>query len=197
MVLPAKEKETTLMPAKTHSPRGAVVWLTGLSGAGKSTVANQTAEQLHQLGFQTVVLDGDKLRLGLCADLGFSIADRNENVRRVGELAKLFLELGIVVLVALVSPIRSARDKVKQSFPENSFFEVYCSCPLSVCQSRDPKGLYVKAMSGAIPEFTGVSSPYEAPLNPSLIIDTSTEMVEAAANRLTQHLIGHLQDSSI
>lgn len=185
------------MPAKTHSPRGAVVWLTGLSGAGKSTVANQTAEQLHQLGFQTVVLDGDKLRLGLCADLGFSIADRNENVRRVGELAKLFLELGIVVLVALVSPIRSARDKVKQSFPENSFFEVYCSCPLSVCQSRDPKGLYVKAMSGAIPEFTGVSSPYEAPLNPSLIIDTSTEMVEAAANRLTQHLIGHLQDSSI
>ena len=185
------------MQVNTHSPRGAVVWLTGLSGAGKSTVANQTAEQLHQLGFQTVVLDGDKLRLGLCADLGFSIADRNENVRRVGELAKLFLELGIVVLVALVSPIRSAREKVKQSFADNSFFEVYCSCPLSVCQARDPKGLYAKAMSGAIPEFTGVSSPYEAPLNPSLIIDTSTESVEAAANRLTQHLIGHLQDSSI
>ena len=192
MVLPTKEKETTLMPAKKHSHRGAVVWLTGLSGAGKSTIANQTAEQLHQLGFQTVILDGDKLRLGLCVDLGFSIADRNENVRRVGELAKLFLELGIVVLVALVSPIRSAREKVKQSFPENSFFEVYCSCPLSVCQARDPKGLYAKAMSGAIPEFTGVSSPYEAPLNPSLIIDTSTESVEAAANRLTQHLIRYL-----
>lgn len=181
------------MSDQTQAQRGAVVWLTGLSGSGKTTTANQVAAQLNSIGFKTVVLDGDQLRLGLCADLGFSIADRNENVRRVGELAKLFLALGFVVLVALVSPIRSAREKVKQSLIEKDFIEVYCCCPLAVCKARDPKGLYAEAISGVIAEFTGVSSPYEAPLQPNLMINSETESIETAVDRLSQHIISHLQ----
>jgi adenylylsulfate kinase len=181
------------MSKQTTLERGTVVWLTGLSGSGKTTTANQVAAQLNDLGLKTVVLDGDQLRLGLCADLGFSIADRNENVRRVGELAKLFLALGFVVLVALVSPIRSAREKVKLSFAEKDFIEVYCCCPFAVCQARDPKGLYAHAISGEIAEFTGVSSPYEAPLKPNLMINTDTESFTVAAQRLTQYIVDHLR----
>lgn len=174
-----------------HEHRGAVIWLTGLPGSGKSTLAHALEETLHHLGYQTAVLDGDNVRHGLCADLGFSAADRNENVRRVGEVAKILLELGTVVIVALVSPVREARDKVRRSLPEGDFIEIYCRCSLVACKIRDPKGLYAKAEQGLIPEFTGISSPYEAPLTPELEIDTESEKYEEALQRLMLFVLNH------
>lgn len=174
-----------------HEHQGAVIWLTGLPGSGKSTLAHSLEEKLHHFGYQTAVLDGDNVRHGLCADLGFSVADRNENVRRVGEVAKILLELGTVVIVALVSPVREARDKVRQILPPGDFIEVYCQCSLAACKTRDPKGLYAKAEQGLIPEFTGISSPYEAPLTPDLVIDTESEKYEEALQRLTLFVLNY------
>jgi adenylylsulfate kinase len=171
---------------------GALVWLTGLPGSGKSTIAHAVEAHLHRAGWQTVVLDGDNLRHGLCADLGFSLADRNENVRRAGELAKVFVELGVVVIVALVSPVRRARDSVRTLLPERDFLEIYCRCAIPTCKERDPKGMYAKAESGAIPEFTGISSPYEAPLDPELILDTDQESAEQSVQRLTEFFLGRI-----
>ena len=165
-----------------------VVWLTGLPGSGKTSIACAVQARLHELGYRTVVLDGDKLRQGLNADLGFSIADRNENVRRTGEVAKLFLETGALVLVALVSPMREARDKVRQSLPGADFLEIHCACPIAICQARDPKGHYAKAASGQLADFTGVSSPYEAPLHADLTLDTGSEPMEASVDRLMRFL---------
>jgi len=175
--------------------RGVVVWLTGLPGSGKSTLARAAEEGLHRAGFRTMLLDGDNLRHGLCADLGFSIGDRNENVRRTGEVAKLFLETGTVVLVALVSPIRAARDAVKHGLPDGDFLDVYCACTIEVCKSRDPKGHYARAESGTMSNFTGVSSTYEAPLSPNLTLDTGTESIEESVGRLMQLLLCHLRRS--
>jgi adenylylsulfate kinase len=185
------EKRTQRENLQGH--RGLVVWLTGLSGSGKSTITQFVDEGLSKSGFQTVVLDGDNLRHGLCKDLSFSIEDRNENVRRVGEVAKLFLEQGFVVLVALVSPIRETRDKVMHSFAEADFVEVHCKCSLSICRERDPKGLYAKVASGKISEFTGVSSPYEEPLSPGLILHTSEESAEDSTARLLQLIVGKVK----
>jgi len=173
--------------------RGKVVWLTGLPGAGKSTIAHAVEAKLHRSGLQTVVLDGDNIRHGLCSDLGFSIADRNENMRRVGEVAKLFLEQGMLVFVALVSPVRSAREQIRALLPAGDFIEIYCSCPLEVCRQRDPKGLYAKAERGLIPEFTGISSPYDAPLDPALTLHTGHESIDESVERLTQFLRDRLQ----
>lgn len=178
---------------KKNGHRSAVVWLTGLPGSGKSTIAHAVEESLHRLGFQTVVLDGDNIRHGLCADLGFSIPDRNENVRRAGEVAKLFLETGHVVLVALVSPLRGAREQVRQTLPAGDFIEVYCRCPLDVCQERDPKGMYRKAANGTIAQFTGVSSPYEEPLAPALTLATGEEQIEESVGRLTRLLLARIK----
>ncbi len=168
----------------TQGHRGQVVWLTGLSASGKSTLARIVDENLSNSGLQTVVLDGDNLRHGLCSDLGFSIADRDENVRRIGEVAKLFLEQGFVVLVALVSPIRETRYKVRCSFSDADFVEVHCKCDLAICRERDPKGLYAKADNGKIAEFTGVTSPYEDPTNPELILHTGEQTIEESVNCL-------------
>lgn len=176
--------------------RGLVAWLTGLSGSGKSTIAVDVEDNLSKLGIQTIVLDGDNLRHGLSNDLGFSIVDRNENVRRVGEVARLFLEQGFVVLVALVSPIRETRSKVKRSFSENDFLEVYCNCEMSICRERDPKGLYAKVDHGKIADFSGISSPYEAPLNPELILNTGIESVEESVARLTALIMGKIKNQS-
>jgi len=173
--------------------RATVVWLTGLPGSGKSTLARVAEERLHQAGYSTVLLDGDNLRHGLCSDLGFSIADRNENVRRTGEVAKLFLATGAVVLVALVSPIRAARDAIRQSLPNADFLEIYCQCELAVCKERDPKGHYALAESGRIANFTGVSAIYEEPLHPSLILDTGSEGLDESVARLVQFLLEHLR----
>jgi len=178
---------------KSQGHRGQLVWLTGLSGSGKSTIAQFVDEKLSESGFQTIVLDGDNLCHGLCKDLGLSISDRNENVRRVGEVARLFLEQGFVVLVALVSPIREMRDQVRRSFSEADFVEVHCKCPLAICRERDPKGLYAKAESGKITEFTGVSSPYEEPLSPELILLTSEETVEESASRLAHFIVSKVK----
>ncbi len=175
--------------------RGAVVWLTGLPGSGKSTLARAADEKLHRAGFRTMLLDGDNLRHGLCADLGFSMADRNENVRRTGEVAKLLLNTGTVVLVALVSPIRAARDAVKQGLRDGDFLDVYCDCALDVCKNRDPKGHYAQAESGALPNFTGVSSTYEAPMSPALTLNTGIESIDESMERLMQWMLSHLRRS--
>jgi adenylylsulfate kinase len=155
-----------------HGHKGTVVWLTGLSGSGKSTLAHAVEEYLHKNGCRTFVLDGDNVRHGLCADLGFSDADRSENIRRVGETAKLFLEAGTIVLAAFISPFERDRSLVKELFSPGDFFEIYCTCSLDVCEQRDVKGLYKKARTGEIENFTGISSPYQAPLQPALSIST-------------------------
>ena len=153
--------------------RGAVIWFTGLSASGKSTLAHAVEESLHVMGCRTVVLDGDNVRHGLCRDLGFSLSDRAENLRRIGEVAKLFLEAGTIVLAAFISPLRADRESVRTMIPHGDFLEIYCDAPIDVCEKRDPKGMYARARRGEIAEFTGVSSPYETPNNPELRIDTA------------------------
>jgi adenylylsulfate kinase len=153
--------------------RGAIIWFTGFSGSGKSTLAHAVEESLHQQGCRTIVLDGDNVRHGLCGDLGFTAQDREENIRRIGEVAKLFMNAGIIVLTAFISPYRVDRQKVREMVSEGEFIEIYCDSPIEICESRDVKGLYKKARTGEISNFTGISSPYEAPLNPECLIDTS------------------------
>ncbi len=155
--------------------RGGLFWFTGLSGAGKSTLAHTVEEQLHQQGFHTFVLDGDNVRHGLCADLGFSEEDRKENIRRIGHMAMLYVEAGIIVLTAFISPFRADRDNVRK-IAGADFNEIYCKCSLEVCEERDVKGLYKRARAGEIPDFTGISSPYEAPEFADLTIDTESNL---------------------
>ena len=158
--------------------RGAIIWFTGLSGAGKSTLAHAVEEHLHQMGCRTFVLDGDNVRHGLCGDLGFSATDRVENIRRVGEVAKLFMEAGVIVLTAFISPFREDRNKVRAMVQPGEFVEIYCQCPVEVCEQRDTKGLYKKARAGEIGQFTGISSPYEAPDRPELVVNTSERSLQ-------------------
>ena len=161
--------------AEQRGHRSAILWFTGLSGSGKSTLANAVNAALFEQGLATYVLDGDNVRHGLCKDLGFSDADREENIRRIGEVAKLFLDSGVIVLTAFVSPFRADRDKARALVEDGDFFEIHCAADLDVCESRDPKGLYAKARAGVIKEFTGISSPYEAPEHPELTIDTGAQ----------------------
>lgn len=160
------------------------MWLTGLSGSGKSTLAQEVERRLAERGVRTYVLDGDNLRHGLNRDLGFSAQDRQENIRRAGEVAALFLDAGVVVIVAFISPYRSDREQARGRVEEGRFFEVYVRCPLEVCEARDPKGLYRRARNGEIPEFTGVSAPYEEPEAPELIADTHKESLPESAGRI-------------
>jgi adenylylsulfate kinase len=170
--------------------KGVVIWFTGLSGAGKSTLAHAVEERLHQMGSRTFVLDGDNVRHGLCGDLGFSADARSENIRRVGEVSKLFVEAGMVVLTAFISPFRADRERVRELLGAADFLEVYCHCPLEVCEQRDVKGLYRKARAGEIQNFTGISSPYEAPTSPALVVETGTldldDSVESVLKMLRQ-----------
>ncbi len=158
-----------------------ILWFTGLSGAGKSTLAHFVEEVLHQRGCRTFVFDGDNVRHGLCSDLGFTPEDRAENIRRIGEMTKLFLEAGVIALTAFISPFREDRERVRSLVPHGDFLEIYCRCPLEVCEQRDVKGLYKKARAGEIPNFTGISSPYEEPVNAELIIDTGKLSLEESA----------------
>lgn len=160
--------------------RGAIVWLTGLSGAGKSTLAHAVEDKLHRMGCRTFVMDGDNVRHGLCGDLGFSRQDRKENIRRVGEVAKLFVETGVIVLTAFISPYREDRERVRGMVEQGDFIEIYCDCSVEICESRDVKGLYKKARDGQIAEFTGVSSPYEPPIKPELIVNTASQEIDAS-----------------
>ncbi len=161
-----------------------ILWFTGLSGAGKSTVAHATEERLHQMGCHTYVFDGDNVRHGLCGDLGFSIEDRTENIRRVGEMSKLFVDAGTIALTAFISPLRSDRRRVRDLVEEGDFVEIYCRCSLEVCEERDVKGLYKKARAGEIPNFTGISSPYEEPENPELVLDTDQHTIDECVEQV-------------
>lgn len=157
---------------RQNGHKSAILWFTGLSGAGKSTLAHAVEEKLHQLGCKTFVLDGDNVRHGLCGDLGFSEDDRKENIRRIGNVAKLFLESGVIVLTAFISPFVSDRELVRNMVMHGDFLEIYCAASLEVCEQRDTKGFYQKARQGLIKDFTGISSPYEAPHKPELSVDT-------------------------
>lgn len=168
--------------------RGSILWFTGLSGAGKSTLANAVEQQLHQLNIRTFLLDGDNVRHGLCSDLGFSAGDREENIRRVAETSKLFIEAGVVVLTAFISPFQSDRQAARNLVKDDDFFEIYCQCSLDICESRDVKGLYKKARAGEIADFTGISSPYEEPENAALIVSTGETSVEESAEKVISFL---------
>lgn len=173
--------------ARRYGHDGAVIWLTGLSGAGKSTLAMRAEARLFEDGFRVYVLDGDNLRRGINADLGFSAAERHENIRRAGEIAALFADAGLIVLAAFISPYAADRA-VARNAAGNQFHEVYVRAPLVTCEQRDPKGLYLKARHGEIAEFTGVSAPYEPPTGPELEIDTDALSVDAATDRLVAYI---------
>ncbi len=168
--------------------RGVTIWLTGLSGSGKSTIAAHVDRMLTDRGVHCWVLDGDNVRFGLNSDLGFSPSDRNENIRRVGEVAKLFTQAGVVNLVAFISPYREDRDRCRTIQETRDFVEAWVECPLEVCEQRDPKGLYAKARAGQIKEFTGISAPYEAPDNPELVLRTDHEDEIESARRVVEYL---------
>lgn len=164
---------TRQLREQMNGHKSLILWFTGLSGSGKSTLAHAVEEALHELGCRTFVFDGDNVRHGLCSDLGFSVADRAENIRRIGEMAKLFTEAGVIALTAFISPYRADRERVRSLVAPEDFIEIYCHCPLEICEQRDVKGLYAKARQGLIKDFTGISSAYEAPEHPDLELDTS------------------------
>lgn len=172
--------------------RGAILWFTGLSGSGKSTLANAVDHRLHDLGLHSYVLDGDNIRHGLNGDLGFSPEDRAENIRRIGEVAKLFADSGTLVLTAFISPYRADRDRIRETAGrEGDFVEIFVHAPLEVCEERDPKGLYVKARKGEIPEFTGISAPYEEPESPELVVDTSACSLDESVEQVLSYLVSN------
>jgi adenylylsulfate kinase len=182
--------------------RACVLWFTGLSGAGKSTLAHAVEEMLHRAGCRTFVLDGDNVRHGLSSNLGFSDDDRRENIRRIGEAAKLMMEAGVITLTAFISPFRADRAVARQLSPEGDFLEIYCQASLETCEARDPKGLYKKARAGLIKNYTGIDSPYEEPESPELVVDTGTlsldASVEAVLDLLADRGILHReQDGSL
>jgi adenylylsulfate kinase len=168
--------------------KSCVLWFTGLSGAGKSTLAHTVEEQLHQLGCRTFVLDGDNVRHGLSSNLGFSEEDRRENIRRIGEAAKLMMEAGVIAMTAFISPFRADRKSVRKLMPHGGFFEIYCKASLETCESRDVKGLYKKARAGEIKNYTGIDSPYEAPEKPELVVDTDRLSIEQSASAVLKLL---------
>ena len=180
--------------AMRNGHSGCVVWLTGLSGAGKSTIATELERELFNLGRHAYVLDGDNIRHGLCSDLAFSPEDRKENIRRVGEVAKLFADAGIICITAFISPYRSDRELVRKMVKAGQFLEVYVDAPLAICEQRDPKGLYAKARTNEIKEFTGISAPYEAPAKPEIHLHTDKVTAAEAVALIVEYL--HLQDSS-
>ncbi|HIP81741.1 MAG TPA: adenylyl-sulfate kinase, partial [Leucothrix mucor] len=170
-----------------------VLWFTGLSGSGKSTLANAVEKELFDMDYNVTVLDGDNVRHGLCSDLAFSEEDRNENMRRIGEVAKLFVESGTIVLAAFVSPYREDREKVRSRLPHGDFYEVYCECDLEVCEERDPKGLYKKARNGEIANFTGISAPYEAPIKPDMTVNSNKLSVDEEV----AHIISNIRSKRL
>ncbi len=175
---------------KIKNQKGCALWFTGLSGSGKSTIANEVEYRLNKKGYHTYLLDGDNLRHGLNKDLGFSFEDRVENIRRVAEVAKLFVDAGIIVLVAFISPFLKEREKAKKIVGKENFIEIFVDTPLKACIKRDPKGLYKKALNKEITEFTGIDSPYEPPENPDVRIKTLEQSVEEAGDFIISYLIG-------
>ncbi|MEO5360092.1 MAG: adenylyl-sulfate kinase [Nitrospirota bacterium] len=168
--------------------RSGVLWFTGLPCSGKSTIASSVEYRLHLMGVRTIVLDGDNVRHGLCSDLGFSIADRNENIRRLGEVSKLLIEAGIIVITAFISPLREHRARARTLVGEGQFIEIFCDCPVGVCEERDVKGHYKMARAGKIKEFTGVSSPYELPESAEVVLKTDILLVEQCTEQVVDYL---------
>ena len=171
---------------KAHGHKGAVIWFTGLSASGKSTIAHIVEKHLHERGCSTYVLDGDNVRHGLCADLTFCQEDRAENIRRIGEMVRLFVDAGIIVLTAFISPYRQDRQQVRSLLSDGQFLEIHVDCPPEICATRDQKGIYQKAQAGIIKEFTGISAPYEPPENPELVIQSHEEDAKAAAKKVVE-----------
>ena len=168
--------------------KSVVIWFTGLSGSGKSTLAHSVEEELHNLDCRTFVLDGDNVRHGLSSNLSFSDDDRKENIRRIGEAAKLMMESGVIVMTAFISPFKKDRNLVRQLLPQGDFIEIYCNASLEACESRDVKGLYRRARAGEIKNYTGIDSPYEAPDNPELVIDAESKSLEESVAKVIDFL---------
>ena len=168
--------------------KSVVIWFTGLSGSGKSTLAHSVEEELHQLNCRTFVLDGDNIRHGLSSNLDFSNADRKENIRRIGEVSKLMMEAGIITITAFISPFKNDRNMVRETLPHGDFIEVYCMASLEICELRDVKGLYKRARAGEIKNYTGINSPYEAPANPELVINTESESLNESTVKIINFL---------
>lgn len=177
--------------------KSCALWFTGLSASGKSTLANALSKEFHEMGIRSYVLDGDNIRHGLNKNLGFSPEDRKENIRRIGEVAKLFVDAGLIVMSAFISPYREDRDNVRRLLEENKFIEIFLECPISECEKRDPKGIYKKAKAGEIKEFTGVSAPYEKPESPEIILETDKMTVEQCVDALLDYLMtsGYIKNS--
>ncbi|WP_029098661.1 adenylyl-sulfate kinase [Brevibacillus thermoruber] len=173
---------------RQNGHKSCILWFTGLSGAGKSTLANAVEQQLHERGLKSYVLDGDNIRHGLNRGLGFGPADRKENIRRIAEVAKLFVDAGVIVLTAFISPFREDRELARGLVEPDEFVEIYVKCPLEECERRDPKGLYRKARSGEIAEFTGITSPYEEPFAPELVVESGTQSVEESVRIVLRYL---------
>jgi adenylylsulfate kinase len=193
--VPTQSSNITLQPSQVAArdraqllgQRGAVIWLTGLSGSGKSTIGYALERRLNGARHLTYVLDGDNVRHGLCSDLGFSPQDRTENIRRIGEVAALFADAGLIIITSFISPYRSDRDLARQRVPAGKFIEVFLDVPVEVCERRDPKGLYKKARAGEILQFTGVSAPYERPSAPELALDTESLDLDASVETIVSH----------
>jgi len=175
----------------------AVLWFTGLSGSGKSTLADHMEQELYNRGFKTYLLDGDNIRHGLNSNLDFSEEGRQENIRRIGEVSRLFLDAGIIVLTAFISPYRSDREKVRHLLPESRFVEIFVDCPIEVCEQRDVKGLYAKARAGKISDFTGIHSPYEPPLKPELVVETHRSTIETCVQKILDTVLPLIRTASI
>jgi adenylylsulfate kinase len=173
--------------------RSAVLWFTGLSGSGKSTLAHAVEDKLYRLNCRTYVLDGDNVRHGLCSDLGFSVMDRSENIRRISEAAKLLVESGVIAMTAFISPFHADRQRARSIFPHGDFIEIFCQASLSICEQRDVKGLYRRARAGEVKEFTGISSPYETPVAPELVVRTG----ECTLNDCVACVVDYLQHRNI
>ena len=173
---------------RQNGHKAVILWFTGLSGAGKSTLAHALEERLHQQSCRTFVFDGDNVRHGLCADLGFSDEDRQENIRRIGEMSKLFIEAGVIALTAFISPFKADRKNVRDLVPDGDFIEIYCQCSLEICEKRDVKGLYKRARAGEIKEFTGISSPYEEPENSELVVNTGEHSLDDCVDQVIEFL---------
>ena len=179
---------TRLRREKLNNHKSVVIWFTGLSGSGKSTLAHSVEEELHKLGCRTFVLDGDNVRHGLSSNLTFSDSDRKENIRRIGEVANLMMEAGIIAITAFISPFREDRNIVRSLLSQDDFIEVYCNASLEVCESRDVKGLYKRARAGEIKNYTGINSPYEAPISPELVVDTESESLKKSVIKVIDFL---------
>ncbi len=176
---------------RINGHKSCILWFTGLSGSGKSTLAHAVEDTLHRQNIRTFVLDGDNVRKGLCKDLGFSDDDRTENIRRIGEVSNLLMQAGVITITAFISPFIKDRQIVRDLVEEGEFIEVYCQTPLDICEERDPKGLYKKARSGEIPEFTGISSPYEEPEQPEITLQTGENTIEECAHQVIEYLKSH------